>query len=133
MKRDRRCDEIIIASIMNEFCMPRAIRAVWAWKRPLAAFLAGAEGDPEACQRIIPRLEAEYGRRLVREAWRRWCCWRCENDKARARYVRCCGDGPLSDGEPSSDEEKAAEAELQAAVRHARRWLPLDDSEPLDT
>jgi hypothetical protein len=121
MKRDRRHDEIVIASIVNEF---RWSRPIYGWKRPIPAM---RDSSPEACRRIMPRLEAEYGGRLVREAWRRWRRWRRECDVAEARLLHCCGDDSLNDDELSSD----ARSEHQAAVRHALRWLPRD-RDPLE-
>jgi hypothetical protein len=109
----RPSDEIIIASLINEF----------QW-RPSTRRGIKHCGTPEACRRIIPRLEAEYGKRLVKEAWRRWNRWLREEDEAAARLDYRMGDNPLGS---DSDEERAALSEADAAVRHARRWLPLDE------
>jgi hypothetical protein len=121
MKHDRRHDEIVIASLINEFDYPR-LNPLRGRKRSM---------------RIVPRLEAEYGKRLVQEAWRRFSRWEDEMGKAWDRYddaiERLGGDVThlAYDAPPPSDECKAAHAEREAAVQRARRWLPLDDGDPL--
>ena len=51
-----------------------------------------------------------------------------EMHEAMVRLKRCIGDTSLSD---ISAEQKPALDEHYAAIRHARRWLPLD-CDPLE-